>query len=163
MGTAEVSRALDSPDMGPALRIVEEMAPVTSSDIIPLLQRLQGAYGYLPREVVIEVCDEIGLPASSVFGVATFYGQFHLEPRGRHLVRCCSGTSCHATGGKQLIEAVQRELGVEEGGTTDDMRFTFETVACLGACFASPALMVDEDCYGDVTPDRVKEVLDQYK
>lgn len=163
MGIAEVSPASGSADMAPALRIIEEMAPVTEGQIIPLLQRLQDAYGYLPKEVVLEVCELTGLPASRVFGVATFYSQFYLEPRGRHLVRCCRGTACHVKGARQVIEAVRLALGVGEGGTSEDGRFTFETMSCLGECFAGPAMMVDEDCCGNMTADRVKKVLDNYK
>ncbi len=159
----EPAQTVESVDLGPALQIVEEMSPVTAGDIIPLLQRLQDAYGYLPREVVLDVCQRTGLPASRVFGVATFYSQFCLEPRGRHLVRCCRGTACHVKGSKRVIQSLRRELGVEEGGTTKDLRFTFETVACLGTCFLAPVVMVGEDYYGDMTADRAKKILEQYK
>ena len=159
----ETAEAAESTDPAPALRIVEEMSPLTSSGIIPLLQRLQDAYGYLPRAVVLQVCERTGLPASRVFGVATFYSQFYLKPRARHLVRCCRGTACHVKGGKRVGQSLQRELGVEEGGTTDDLRFTFETVACLGTCFLAPVVMVGEDYHGDMTPDRAKKILEQYK
>jgi NADH:ubiquinone oxidoreductase subunit E len=159
----EPAEAAESADLAPALRIVEEMSPVTSSSIIPLLQRLQDAYGYLPRDVVLEVCQRTGLPASRVFGVATFYAQFHLEPRARHLVRCCRGTACHVKGGKRIGQTLRRELGVEEGGSTKDWRFTYETVACLGTCFLAPVVMVDEDYYGNMTADRTKTILDQYQ
>jgi NADH:ubiquinone oxidoreductase subunit E len=160
MGVAEATETLD---MKHADLIVEQMKPITSSDIIPLLQKLQDAYGYLPREVVLDVCERTGLPASRVFGVATFYEQFHLEPRGRHLIRCCRGTACHVRGGKNIILALERELGVKEGGTTKDMRFTFETVACLGTCFLAPVIMVDDDYFGKVSPGKIKKILGQYK
>jgi NADH:ubiquinone oxidoreductase subunit E len=155
--------AAEAPDLGPALRIVAEMSPVTSTDIIPLLQRLQDAYGYVPPAVVLEVCMRTGLPASRVYGVATFYEQFHLEPRGRHLIRCCRGTACHVKGGKSIEGALERALGVGEGGTTPDGRFTFETVACLGTCFLAPVIMVDGDYYGMVTSRKIKRILDQYE
>jgi NADH:ubiquinone oxidoreductase subunit E len=159
----EPAQAREPVDLGPALRIVEEMSPVTAGDIIPLLQRLQDAYGFLPREVVLDVCQRTGLPASRVFGVATFYSQFCLEPRGRHLVRCCRGTACHVKGSKRVAQSLQRELGLEEGGTTEDLRFTFETVACLGTCFLAPVVMVGEDYHGDMTADRAKKILEEYK
>jgi NADH-quinone oxidoreductase subunit E len=158
-----VTRTAGPLDLSPAHRILDAMAPVTEGDIIPLLQRLQGAYGYLPREVVLAVCEQTGLPASRVFGVATFYEQFHLTPRGRHLLRCCRGTACHVKGGKNIIHAIERELGVTEGGMTADGRFTFETVACLGTCFLAPVVMVDDDYYGQMTPGKVRKVLDRYK
>jgi len=150
-------------DTDPAMRIVEEMSPVTSGDIIPLLQRIQEEYGYLPRDIVLAVAERTGLPASRIFGVATFYEQFHLSPRGRHLIRCCRGTACHVRGGKNIIEALEREMNVKEGGTTEDLRFTFETVACLGTCFLAPVIMVDDDYYGKVSPGKIKKILDRYK
>ena len=150
-------------DPSPAIRIVERMSPVTTGSIIPLLQQLQEAYGYLPRLIVLDVCERTGLPASRVFGVATFYEQFHLEPRGRHLVRCCRGTACHVRGGKTIIQALTRQLGVPAGETTRDGRFTFETVACLGTCFLAPVIMVDDDYYGQMTPARIKKILDRYQ
>jgi NADH-quinone oxidoreductase subunit E len=150
-------------DLEPALRIIEEMSPVTCSDIIPLLQRLQEAYGHLPRRLMLDVCERTGLPASRVFGVVTFYAQFYLEPRGRHLVRCCRGTACHVKGGKRILNAVERTLGIRDGENTDDMRFALETVACLGTCFLAPVMMVDNDYYGNMTPDRVEKILDHYK
>jgi len=159
----EATETAETLDPGPALRIVEEMQPVTSNDLIPLLQKLQDAYGYLPREIVLDVCERTGLPASRVFGVVTFYEQFHLEPRGRHLVRCCRGTACHVRGGKRIIETLERELGVTEGGTTADGRFTFGTVACLGTCFLAPVIMVDDDYHGRVSPGKIKNILDRYK
>jgi NADH-quinone oxidoreductase subunit E len=159
----EVTGVPEAGELDPALAIVEEMSPVSSSDIIPLLQRLQDAYGYLPPQVVLAVCERTGLPASRVYGVATFYEQFHLEPRGRHLIRCCRGTACHVKGGKNIAGAIGRALDVNEGGTTPDGRFSFETVACLGTCFLAPVIMVDGDYYGTVTARRIKRILDQYE
>ncbi len=145
--------------MAPALKVLAEMSPVREKDIIPLLQRLQDQYGYLPREVILEVAARAGLPASRIYGVATFYAQFRLKPGGRHTIRCCRGTACHVRGGKKVIEAVRRKLGVEDGETTPDMEFTFETVACLGACALSPVTVVDKRYYGKMTPARVDEIL----
>jgi NADH-quinone oxidoreductase subunit E len=150
-------------DLGPALRIMEEMQPITETSIIPLLQRLQSSYGYLPRDVVLDVCERTGLPASRLFGVATFYAQFHLTPRGRHLVRCCRGTACHVKGSHSIAQFVARELGVEKGGTTEDLRFTFETVACLGTCFLAPVIMVNDDYYGNVKPAAIGGILSKYE
>lgn len=153
---------VESPDIQPSLDVMDEMSPVTSSDIIPLLQRLQDAYGYLPRDVILEVAERAGLPASRIFGVATFYSQFHMKPHGRHTIRCCRGTACHVRGGKKVAEAVKRFLGVEEGETTEDFRFSFETVACLGTCFLAPVMMVDNDYHGRLTPGRVSAILQNY-
>ena len=157
------AQATESIDLAPALRIAEEMSPLTCGDIIPLLQRMQEAYGYLPREAVLAVCEETSLPASRVFGVATFYSQFCLEPRGKHLVRCCRGTACHVRGGHRVLDTVEKTLGVKDGGTTKDMLFTLETVACLGTCFLAPVIMVDGTYYGQVSPERLKKVLGLYE
>ncbi|UCD49258.1 MAG: NAD(P)H-dependent oxidoreductase subunit E, partial [Phycisphaerales bacterium] len=123
----------------------------------------QSAYGYLPPEVLMELSQRTGIPASRIYGVATFYEQFHLEPHGRHTVRCCRGTACHVRGGHGMIQAVSRMLGVSDGQTTEDMRFTFETVACLGTCFLAPVIMVDNDYYGNMTSTKVRDILERYK
>ena len=149
-------------DLAKAEQIIDQMSPVRPTDLIPLLQRLQDVYGYLPPAVVLAVCTQTGLPASRVFGVATFYEQFHLEPSGRHVVRCCRGTACHVKGGRNIARALERELGVNEGETTPDGKFTFQTVACLGTCFLAPVMMVDRNYYGRMTPSRVKRILEQY-
>jgi len=161
-GKVSVAEKVAALDMTPALEIVEQMSPVTSSDIIPLLQRLQEAYGYLPRDVVLAVAERTGLPPSRMFGVATFYAQFHLTPRGRHMVRCCTGTGCHVKGGKDILLAIQDELGIEDGGTTEDLRFTLEAVACLGTCFLSPVVMIDDDYHARVTPKKIRSILKKY-
>jgi len=147
----------------PALKVVEELSPVTEGQIIPLLQRLQDVYGYLPRNVVLDVARRTGLPASRVYGVATFYAQFRLKPGGRHTVRCCRGTACHVRGGKTVLNAVKSELCIDDGETTEDMKFSLETVACLGTCFLAPVIMVNNDYFGSMTPGRIKNVLDKYK
>lgn len=157
------AQATQSVDLAPAMRIVQEMSPVTDGDAIPLLQRIQESYGYLPKTVVLAVCEETGLSASRLFGVATFYSQFSLVPQGKHLVRCCKGTACHVRGGQRVMDTVERILGITDGETTDDMSFSMETVACLGTCFLAPVVTVDDTYYGQVTPDRLKRVLAQYE
>jgi len=159
----EVTQEATALDFEPARRVVEEMSPVCRGDLIPLLQRLQAAYGYLPRPVMDLVSRMTRIPTSQMYGVATFYAQFHMEPHGRHTVRCCRGTACHVRGSKKVIEAVQGVLGIEDGETTPDMQFSLETVACLGTCFLAPVIMVDGDYYGHMTPDRLSAVLARYK
>lgn len=148
--------------MDSATRIVAAMTPLREADIIPLLQRLQEAYGYLPRDVILAVAQRTGLPASRIYGVATFYSQFHLEPHGRHVIRCCRGTACHVRGSKKILETIKRDFSLEEGGTTPDIRFGLEVVRCLGTCFLAPVMMVDNDYYGRLTPQQVKSVLVRY-
>ena len=133
-----------------------------ANDLIPILQDIQNVYGYLPREAILEMSRRTGIPASNAFGVATFYEQFHLEPHGRHTVRCCRGTACHVNGGGQIMDTIEQVLNVKPGETTDDMRFTFETVACLGTCFLAPVMMVDDEYHGNLTAANVKDILESY-
>ena len=130
--------------------------------LIPLLQKMQDAFGYLPYPVLSWLSERTAIPLSRMYGVITFYSQFYTEPHGRHTIRCCQGTACHVKGGKRIAETIAGALEIEEGGTTADMRFTFETVACLGTCFLAPVMMVDDDYYGKLTPDRIKKILKNY-
>ncbi len=131
--------------------------------LIPLLQEAQEIYGYLPEEVMLQIARELKVPFSKVFGVATFYAQFHLKPRGRNIIRVCTGTACHVRGSDRLLESIQQALGLQGEGTTEDLRYTLETVACLGACGLAPAMMVNDDTYGRLTPAKAVDVLKQYK
>ena len=149
-------------DKTPAMEICESMGRITSDSLIPILQQIQDAYGYLPAEILSEVSKKTGLNANQMYGVATFYEQFHLEPRGRHTIKCCRGTACHVKGGREIAKAIEQELGIQEGQTTEDMRFTFETVACLGTCFLAPTAMVDNDYYGHLTRNKIKSILKGY-
>jgi NADH-quinone oxidoreductase subunit E len=102
------------------------------------------------------------VPLSSVYGVVTFYAQFHLTPRGRHTIRACQGTACHVKGARRVLDVIERRLGIQPGETTLDLRFTLETVACLGACFLAPTMMVDDQYFGKLTPRDVESVLEQF-
>jgi len=149
-------------DLAPALDVIASIAPVKAGDLIPLLQKLQDAYGYLPRPVLEAVADETGIPLSRVAGVTTFYEQFSLTPRGRHIIHVCRGTACHVRGAARIASETARVLGVGEGKTTEDMMFTFNTVACLGACALAPLMVVDRDYYAKMTPEKVGAVLESY-
>lgn len=146
-------------DFAPAERILQQAGHVEPGDLIPLLQKLQAAYGYLPPAVLTEVSERTGIPTSRMYGVISFYAQFSIQPRGRHTIRCCCGTACHVRGCKEVSDAILRDLGVEEGGTTTDMRFTVESVACLGTCFLAPVMMVDDQYFGLLTPSKARDVL----
>lgn len=131
--------------------------------LIPVLQEAQNIYGYLPKEVLQQIARELHIPFSKVFGVATFYAQFHLKPRGRNIIRVCLGTACHVRGGSKIFEAAKEHLGVGHGETTEDLRFTLETVACIGACGLSPCMMINDDTHGRLTPKVVGDILDKYE
>ena len=146
----------------PLDKILTSMPNAGFGELIPILQKIQEAYGYLPPSVMMAASSRTGIAASRIYGVATFYEQFHLEPHGRHTIKCCRGTACHVRGGRNIIRAISRTLGVEEGETTEDMRFTFETVACLGTCFLGPVMMVNNDYYGHMTSNKVKDILERY-
>ncbi len=130
--------------------------------LIPILQGIQNAYGYLPESILTELDRRTGIPVSKLYGVATFYEQFYLVPHGKHTVKCCRGTACHVKGAAGIAEAIEKSLGVGDGQTTEDMRFTFETVACLGTCFLAPVMMVDNDYYGHLDANSISEILDKY-
>ena len=136
----------------------------TKGSVIPVLQQAQEIYGYLPKEVLIEISNQLEVPISQIYGVVTFYAQFHLEPRGRrNIIRSCQGTACHVRGAKAVLKAVQEKLGLKEGQTTTpDLKFTLETVACIGACGLAPVFMVNDDTHGRLTPESVGPILDKY-
>jgi len=150
-------------DMEPLEEILSSMPEVSQGDLIPLLQQIQARYGYLPRNVVIEMSRRTKIPISTIYGVATFYEQFHLEPHGRHTIKCCRGTACHVKGAPKTTEAITRLIGISPGETTDDMKFTFESVACLGTCFLAPVIMIDDDYFGHLTVNKVKEIIERYE
>lgn len=155
--------ATTTSDFAPAEQLLRELGPLAPGDLIPLLQALQAAYGYLPADVLAEVSARTGIPTSRMYGVITFYAQFSLTPRGRHTVRCCSGTACHVKGCKEVADAILEDLQVAEGGTTADRAFTFESVACLGTCFLAPVMMVDHEYFGLLTPTKARAVLKKFK
>jgi len=149
-------------DTEPLEKILAAIHKVGPNDLVPILQQVQKAYGYLPKPILMEVSERTGISASQIYGVATFYEQFYLEPHGRHTVRCCRGTACHVKGGPNIIKAIKNTLGIEPNETTEDMRYTFETVACLGTCFLAPVMMVNNDYYGHLNPRKIKSILERY-
>lgn len=135
----------------------------TRGALIPVLQEIQGQCGYLPRQAMEMISEDMGLPLSKIFGVATFYAQFHLEPRGRNVIRVCLGTACHVRGGERILERLGEQLGIAAGGTTEDLRFTLERVACLGACGLAPAMMVNDETFGRLTPEKAKKLVQKFE
>lgn len=130
-------------------------------DLIPLLQAIQGAFGYLPGDVLLRLSRSAGIPLARVYGVATFYAGFHFEPRGRHVVRVCHGTACHVRGSPRITEELSRLLGIAPGETTRDGEFTLERVACVGCCSLAPVAVVGRRTYGRLDPRRAVGIVQQ--
>ncbi|MDR2422617.1 MAG: NADH-quinone oxidoreductase subunit NuoE [Deltaproteobacteria bacterium] len=143
--------------------IFETYKNVARGSLIPVLQAAQDAYGYLPTLALETIAERMNAPISQIYGVVTFYAQFRLVPRGKHVIRACQGTACHVRNSSTILETLKSTLGVTAGGTTADLQFTLETVACIGACSLAPVMMVDNDAHGRLRPDRVPEILDQYR
>ena len=133
------------------------------SQLIPLLQKLQGAYGYLPQDIIVRLSERTGIKVPEILGVATFYSQFRLTPMGKHVIKLCHGTACHVNGADNIGAALCDELGIGLDETTEDGLFTIETVACLGCCSLAPVMMVDGEVHGRLTQDKARKVIREIK
>lgn len=134
----------------------------SSSKLIPILQEVQEEYRYLSKDIISYVATSLNVPPAQVYGVATFYAHFALEPKGRHIFKLCDGTACHVKKSHGILEALYAKLGLSmEKNTTDDMMFTVETVSCLGACGLAPVMLVDDEVYGQVTPQQAVGIVDE--
>jgi NADH:ubiquinone oxidoreductase subunit E len=131
--------------------------------LIPVLEEVQMVLEFLPMPILQIIAKGLNLPLSRVYGVVTFYSFFTMAPRGKHICRVCLGTACYVRGGKAIMEAIEKQLGVKEKETTADRLFTLESVRCLGACGLAPVIVVTEDVHGRMKPQKVKEALDQYR
>lgn len=127
-------------------------------ELIPILQRVQSEFGYLPEPEMLEVARFTRVAESQVYGVATFYAQFRFTPMGRTRVMVCRGTACHVKGAQRILEEVEKQLGIKEGETTPDREYSLETVACIGACSLSPCLMIDKTVAAKMTPKKVEKL-----
>jgi NADH-quinone oxidoreductase subunit E len=127
--------------------------------LLAILQDVQSAENYLPREAVDHVAKRLKVPLSRIYSMATFFEAFHLEPRGRHICTVCMGTACHVRGAKRLVEQVERDLSISSGQTTPDMSFTIEEVNCVGACALGPLVIVDGEYHGNMTSDRLSKLV----
>ena len=130
--------------------------------LMPIMQKAQEIYGYLPIEVQTVISDELSVPLEKVYGVATFYSQFALNPKGQDQISVCLGTACYVRGGKKIVERIKELLDVEIGETTADRKFTFEVARCIGACGLAPAMSIDDQVYKQVNPDRLEQILERY-
>lgn len=131
--------------------------------MIPALQAVQGKFGYLPEEAFEEIGRVAGMSANSVYGVASFYSQFRFVKQGEHVIKICLGTACHVCGAGDIVESLEQELGIADGQTTTDGKFSLESVRCFGSCALAPVMVVDDSVYGSMTPTKAKEILNKYR
>ena len=145
-------------DLAPLYEILEKYRHEKGA-VIPVLQQAQEIYGWLPAEVLRAVAKGMNVPLSQVYGVVTFYSQFYLTRRGRHIIRQCDGTACHVRGAARIIDTMEKELGIKAGETTPDYRVTYEVVYCLGSCGLAPVAMVDGNVVGHLVPERMLNIV----
>ncbi len=131
--------------------------------LIPLLQEVQELCGYIPPDSIEPIARAMNMFSSQVQGVITFYAGFALKPKGKYVLKVCRGTACHVKGSRSILRLMQKELGLSEGETSPDYQFTLETVACLGACFLAPTMMINRDYFGKLSPTKVTSVLGEYQ
>ncbi len=134
-----------------------------SSNLIAILQKTQELYGYLPMDAIYYIAQKTGCSPAKVLGVATFYAQFRLQPVGKHLIMLCKGTACHVNGADRMEKAISEYLGIHDGETTPDGLFTLKQVACLGCCSLSPVMMIGDEAYGSLTPEKAISILKDYQ
>ena len=138
--------------------VLDELAKGKGS-LFTILQKTQETYGYLPKEAIIYISERTGIAESEIMGVATFYTQFRLTPVGKYLIMLCQGTACHVNSSELILQTIKDELGIEDGETTEDGLFSLKCVACLGCCSPSPVMMINENTYGSLTPEKTKKYL----
>ncbi len=129
---------------------------------MPILQETQGAYGYLPIELQKEIAEALGVSLSEIYGIATFYSQFTTVQKGKNRIGVCLGTACYVKGSQKILDRIARELNIEVGENTSDMKFALDATRCLGACGLAPVMMINDDVYGDLTPDKIPDILAKY-
>jgi len=162
MTEAAQQETVEEIDLTAANRVIDKYIDMHGS-LMPVLQGIQEEYGYIPEETVHLTAERLNVYASQIYGVLTFYAQFHLEPRGKYIVRVCMGTACHVKGAGRIAETLKDRLGVEHAETTDDLKFTAEYVACIGACGMAPVIMVNEATYGSLTVQKMDDVIKKYQ
>jgi NADH-quinone oxidoreductase subunit E len=149
-------------DLGPANKVIDKYLTLKGA-LMPVLQEIQEEYGYIPEPTVHLVAERLNVYSSQIYGVLTFYAQFHLEPRGRYIVRVCMGTACHVKGAGRIADTIEERLGIGHAETTEDLKSTVEHVACIGACGMAPVIMVNEATFGSLTVQKLDEVIVKYR
>ena len=153
-GTAEQEQALKE--------VIAEMKDVQGA-LMPIMQKAQDIYGYLPIEVQTIISDELGVPIEKIYGIATFYSQFNLYPKGAYRISVCLGTACYVKGAGEIYEKLEQLLGVSDGECTSDGKFSLDSCRCVGACGLAPVMLVNDDVYGRITADDVDGILAKYR
>lgn len=144
-------------------QIIEQEFNEDKENLIMILQAIQRRFNYLPKAALSYVSEKLSLPASKIYEVATFYSTFSLEPRGRNIISICTGTACHVRGAERVKEQIETSLDIQDGGTTEDKRFTLESVRCIGCCSLGPVIKINEDMHGRIATDEINTVLNQYE
>lgn len=144
-------------------RIIEDEYGGDEENLIMMLQAIQRRYNYIPKPGLTYLAEKTGVPLSRIYGIATFYATFSLEPRGRNLITVCLGTACHVRGAKRVQEQIEKNLQICDGQTTEDGRFTLESVRCIGCCSLGPVVKINEDVHARLAPDQVAKTLDGYE
>lgn len=133
------------------------------SALIGIMQDVQKELNYLPQSILLKLAQRLDIPLSRIYSIATFYKAFSLAPRGRHQIGVCIGTACHVRGGQKIVEKIERELGIRSGQTTNDFKFTLETVRCLGCCSLAPVMRIDKDTHGRLNQAKIPKILKRYE
>lgn len=148
--------------MSKVMEAIAQFKPLQGA-LIPVLHEVQDIYGYLPEEVLRVVSDELGISMAEIYGVATFYSFFSLEPKGEHVIRVCLGTACYIKGAQGVLDRLSQELNIPVQGTTPDGKFTLDATRCLGACGLAPVIMIGDKVYGRLTPNEIPKILKSYQ
>ena len=143
--------------------VLKDFEPKKGSLLIPILQKIQETFGYVPPESLKLIARHMNVAQSKIYGVLTFYSQFSTTPRGKYIIRPCRGTACHVRGAQNIISKIKSKIKLEDGETTPDYKFTLETVACLGACALAPMVVIGKEYHGNLTPDRIDAIIDACK
>ena len=161
MAKKETGRAEPDVDLGRLEPVIDKYRDEQGA-IIPMLQAAQDIYGYLPIAVMERIAEVGGVAPTQIYGIVTFYAQFQLVPVGENILRVCHGTACHVNGAGKISDTVSAVLGIPEGDTTEDGKFTLRSVACLGCCSLAPAIMINDTTYGRLTPRKVSKILESF-
>ena len=148
-------------DLALAEEVIQKYKDIPGN-LMPVLQGVQDVYGFVPRVAVDYIAERLNVYPSQIYGVLTFYAQFHLKPRGKFIIRVCMGTACHVLGAERIRETFYERIGIGHAETSPDRRFTFELVACLGSCGMAPLAMVNDETYGKMTVQKVDEIIKEY-